>query len=423
MDDRVALSEAFSPHNEIQDPTKFAGRIPQLAKAVDALNNPGTVIVIHGARGIGKSSLARQVSLLDQGDTQLKAAHRLDDGTLDLHFQYQPFYVPCTNETPNTTALLSKTRRLIAAEVDVVYKDSGKSTTTRGWSLFGRLFGVNSAKSTEMEDPAISTFGAREDEMLTDILSRRRTRAKLPALIIFDEVDVMRDMSGLAHFIKTIRSEIAQFILVGVAASAEQLVADHQSIGHRLRPIEVPPMRPDEAREIFDIAAARLLSLQANVAYSPETVGAIIDEAGGFPYTVQALGRDSGVECLKNGRVLVTREHLGQALLFRSGSDSWLPFENSYRQAVGQSSQRAEVLDICAAENGSDVPINFIYTVAKERYRNTNPYQTINQLTADPLSSVLIRVPGATAYIRFRDPLLKWYIRRRPDARAVARAD
>lgn len=61
------LANAFLPTKETEDPERFAGRRDELATVAYALASNGAHLVIYGERGVGKSSLARQIQHLAGG--------------------------------------------------------------------------------------------------------------------------------------------------------------------------------------------------------------------------------------------------------------------------------------------------------------------------------------------------------------------
>jgi len=64
------ILDAFQPAKEMSDPLRFSGRKEQLEKGVESLIS-GDHIFIHGIRGIGKSSLAKQLALIAGGNSEL----------------------------------------------------------------------------------------------------------------------------------------------------------------------------------------------------------------------------------------------------------------------------------------------------------------------------------------------------------------
>ncbi|WP_445256596.1 hypothetical protein [Nocardioides aurantiacus] len=81
---RSELMNAFQPATELEDPERFAGRERQVRELADALHVVGSVPLIYGDRGLGKSSLALQLRLIAMGDIELLAdldSERLAVGT------------------------------------------------------------------------------------------------------------------------------------------------------------------------------------------------------------------------------------------------------------------------------------------------------------------------------------------------------
>lgn len=52
------LSQVFTPISPIKEKDFFYGRINQLNKIVDAINEKGQHVILYGERGVGKTSLA-----------------------------------------------------------------------------------------------------------------------------------------------------------------------------------------------------------------------------------------------------------------------------------------------------------------------------------------------------------------------------
>jgi hypothetical protein len=103
---RLDILNAFSPAHEVIDPAAFAGRADQVRDVADALLVPGSVPVVYGDRGLGKSSLAVQAQLIAMGDTQLLNDLKAKDWILDEESAYLTFYVTCTDDVKSLDDLL-----------------------------------------------------------------------------------------------------------------------------------------------------------------------------------------------------------------------------------------------------------------------------------------------------------------------------
>ncbi len=65
------INEAFSPTHEINDPEKFVGRYEEIESLILGLSTESSFLSIFGLRGIGKSSIAKQIKLIAEGDETL----------------------------------------------------------------------------------------------------------------------------------------------------------------------------------------------------------------------------------------------------------------------------------------------------------------------------------------------------------------
>ena len=57
------IEQAFVPAKEIELPELFSGRKNEILQGVYALRSPGVSLCIYGMRGVGKTSVARQLYL------------------------------------------------------------------------------------------------------------------------------------------------------------------------------------------------------------------------------------------------------------------------------------------------------------------------------------------------------------------------
>ena len=112
------IENAFQPAKEIDSAERFAGRTHAVQDAYYALLAAGSNIAIVGNRGIGKTSLARQVVAIASGDNSLltklgiNAPEKLD---------FVPVYFACGNGIANVDALLERLLTTQAALAGWVY--------------------------------------------------------------------------------------------------------------------------------------------------------------------------------------------------------------------------------------------------------------------------------------------------------------
>ena len=61
------IDQAFSPAREIEIPELFSGRRAEIVQGLYAMRSQGASICIYGGRGVGKSSIAKQLRLVASG--------------------------------------------------------------------------------------------------------------------------------------------------------------------------------------------------------------------------------------------------------------------------------------------------------------------------------------------------------------------
>lgn len=113
------INNAFLPAKEINDTERFIGRGSYVSEAYNALLSDGANIAIVGNRGIGKSSLARQIINIGQGDNSLleKLGVHHDD-----KLDYLTIYFACGNSISNTNDLLTRLLTTRDCLLDWIYE-------------------------------------------------------------------------------------------------------------------------------------------------------------------------------------------------------------------------------------------------------------------------------------------------------------
>ena len=81
----ATVENAFQPSREVEDVERFAGRRAAVSDSYFGLLSAGTNIAVVGNRGVGKSSLARQILRIAKGDNSLLVRLKLpSDETHDF---------------------------------------------------------------------------------------------------------------------------------------------------------------------------------------------------------------------------------------------------------------------------------------------------------------------------------------------------
>jgi Cdc6-like AAA superfamily ATPase len=211
----------FSPSAPIDERALFAGRRKEIRQVIDAVNQKGRHAIIFGDRGVGKTSLANVLtSFLPQGGGVFSRRVNCDTGD-------------------SFNSLWEK----VFAEVQ-----SQQVTTVGGF-----------------RGPSQPPRADASQEVISPEVVRRQlglwSSGALPILII-DEFDRMdpRYRAIFADTIKTLSDHAvpATIILVGVADSVDQLIAEHESIQRALEEVKMPRMSSEEIAEIIQKGLSHL---------------------------------------------------------------------------------------------------------------------------------------------------------------------
>jgi len=111
-----------------------------------------------------------------------------------------------------------------------------------------------------------------------------------PAIIIIDEVDRIKDQRTTALLADTIKnlsdhSVAATLVLVGVADSVDELIAEHQSVERSLLQVHMPRMSWEELSEILDKGLERL-----DMTIEKKAKHRIVSLSEGLPHYTHLLG-------------------------------------------------------------------------------------------------------------------------------------
>jgi Cdc6-like AAA superfamily ATPase len=218
------------------------------------INQAGQHALVFGERGVGKTSLSN---------------------VLTSFLGVQAGYVIAPRVNCDTTDTFETLWRKVFDRIDMVRRSStigfGSSTSMETMTAIA-IIGENRAVTPDAVQRVLMT--------LSDNL--------LP-IIILDEFDRLSDAPrrALADLIKALsdNSVGATIILVGVAESVEQLIAEHQSVERALVQIRMPRMDSPEISKIITNGVGRLSMTVSAVARAR-----IAKLAQGLPHYAHLLG-------------------------------------------------------------------------------------------------------------------------------------
>ena len=328
---------------------------------------------------------------------------------------YLAFYIACSDSTSDTNAIL---QRLINSLTSV-----GPSTSSTASQLVDRttrkritvkLFELESTRNYKAPEPSPDYAELTLEEKLQAAAQRLVTAYGHRILLIVDELDRVRDTSGLASFIKIASSHDLKFLLVGIAQNVSNMLSDHQSIERMAVPVEVPRMNKHELGQIVERAMRKLRDQGITFRFELDAKAELAKVAGGFPWFVHLLGQKALLKAAEEGQGTVSRLHV--AIAIRSLIENRLAqqFSDLYQAAVRDSQMRETVMRALAHWIGRDIPTAEVYPVIR-RLGVSHPSTYISHLCSETYGRILLRPPfQERGIVRFANEMFKVYVRIRP---------
>lgn len=257
----VLMASVLSPSRPLQSEEFLRGRAEHLAGIRRAFFQPGRHILIHGLRGVGKSSLAQTAAF--------QLSERID-----------PILVGCDRSSTFTSVI-----RDIFDSAESL--DPRLTEKTRELAGGFSKFGITANGKVQLKyDQKVDPSSINEAVRLIDFISK--SIAGEPVFVV-DEFDLLKDSSeqeAFADFAKQLsdRHINARFIFCGIAQSAELLMAAHASVDRYFHTIDLGRL-PWEARFEIVQEAATQLGLQID----DNTVIRIAMISDGFPHYVHFI--------------------------------------------------------------------------------------------------------------------------------------
>lgn len=410
------IHTAFSPAREITDPKMFAGRKREIENGIEALMNPGGFISVYGLRGVGKSSIAWQLKLIAEGNTELTNILAISNSLPKRGFDYIVHYVRCDGFVRNVPDLLK--RILFGDENNSSLFTLTKAGEKRllefkrtvgvegGAAVFGAKLGAKGIEEKTFEHFISDDLIQQFRQVLGAV--RKDNQQKTGLLLLIDEFDTIPDKNGFASIVKACSSEFVKFGVVGIATNLSELIREHGSIGRQIDIISVPLMSSDE----LDLVLRRSEFRVSNAITFDETArNTIVSKAEGFPYFAHLLGKEAMLSAFRRSSPRITEDDIRIVSEDIAAGRLNTIYEDLYHAAVKSSAQREVLLKAFAEDESDEIFTEPIYSLTKE-LGLSNPSQLMKELTSpDDGAAVLIKVRDR--YYRFSDPVFKVYARLR----------
>ncbi|MBO6604112.1 MAG: ATP-binding protein [Roseicyclus sp.] len=255
------MARVLSPSRPLQSEEFLKGRSDQLSGLRRALMQPGRHALVHGLRGVGKSSLA-QTSAYSLPETE------------------EPVLIGCDERSSFSTII-----REVFDQVAGRAPTFEKRISEKGLSFSRFGIGAHGSSITEegrSSDPSSVNEAVRLIRFLSENLDHR-------LCVVVDEFDLIserEDQVAFTNFLKQISDQhvSAVFIVCGIGESVEAVMDAHKSADRYFHTVGLGQL-PWEARfEIVEKAAEAL-----GVEIDRNTIIRIARISDGFPHYVHLI--------------------------------------------------------------------------------------------------------------------------------------
>lgn len=416
----------------ITDPNRFVGRTDLIRACMQALNSPTSLIAIYGKRGVGKSSLLRQVQQMALGDYTLAENAGLGHEIPQSPRTYLTVFYTCDSMIGSGEALLSRLindqddedglLRLVPDEGKEVVEFTRAKEASAGADLKVINWGAKGIESTKyakvVPDDTVQTFRNFLSSIVQHQVKKRMKRDGL--LILLDEFDVLANKKGLGSLIKSLSSKDVKFAICGIGQDLTDLIEDHASVERLLEQgaIHVRPMPEPEALAVLDKAEELY---KEELRFDPDVKREIVEVSQGYPYFVQMIGKSCVTKASQSKTDTVDAEIYQAVLEDIKNGVAFPTLESAYQRAIGTSENRQMLLHLMAEQSEQktlfyeDVGRIFLKHARQDAEDFNVDYldQNLPRLIDSNYGPVLRRIPEGQGIYEFNNPVFRLYVRLR----------
>lgn len=416
----------------IRDPSRFVGRTDLIRDCILAINAPTGLISVYGKRGVGKSSLLRQIQQMALGEYALAKRAGLSHLVPTKPRTYLTVYYSCDSLINNGKELLSRLcndqsaedslLRLVPDEGKEIVEFTRSKEVSAGADLKVVNWGAKGVESTKyakvVPNDIVQTFRNFVDAIVTHQVKKRMKRDAL--LIILDEFDVIENKDGIGSLIKSLTTPDVKFAICGIGRDLSDLVQDHASIERLIEQgvLPVKPMPKPESEEIITRAGELF---KGAMRFEPDIAPRIAELGQGYPYFVQLIGKQCVNEANARHTDLVDQSVLDKVLDDLKAGKAFPTLEAAYQRAIGNSKDRQLLLHLLADQPSeqslfSDEVGRIVLKTARQDAEDLDVQyvdQLIPRLVEKKYGPVLERVAERQGTYEFVNPVLRQYIRLR----------
>ncbi len=333
----------FKPGSIIH-PGMFHGRIPEIRAIENAffqtVNGNPTSFLIHGERGIGKSSLLFLLDNVARGTIPTLDGSKLDILTVNVELEPSDTY----------TELTAKIAREFTRTLD--RSEAVRKSLSDLWEFLTRweVFGVKYNKEELRPEVLVEELA----EKMIAVAARLKERGS-GIFVFIDEADKAPAHANLGECMKVLTERLAKrgcgntaFGLVGITEVLGKLRKSHESSVRIFQPFELGPLAPEERRSVFSSALDEAAEKNGfPTAIEADALELLVNVSEGYPHFIQQYGYSAFETDTDN---VISRTDVAVGLTKENGALHQLGmryFENMYTGEIYSDDYR-KVLQVIA---------------------------------------------------------------------------
>lgn len=416
----------------IRDPKRFIGRSQLIADCIRAINSPLGLIAVYGRRGVGKSSLLRQVQQLALGDyslaTQAGVSHVVPARTrkyLTIFYSADALIKDgdellkrlCNDQSPEDGLL-----RLVPNDGKELTEFTRSKEVSAGADLKIVNWGAKGIEGSKyarlVPGDTVQTFRNFVSAVVEHQVKKRMKRDGL--LILLDEIDVIKSKYGIGSLIKSLSSDSVKFGICGIGRDLSNLVEDHASVERLLEEgaIHVDAMPKEESIEIIYNANRRF---NGELVFERDVAARIADLSEGYPYLVQMFGKACVNAANETAATTVDSSILDHVLDSIKDGSAFPTLESAYQRAIGSSGGRQLLLHLLAEQKEEQMRFSdergtvVLKTIRGGAQDLGVDYmdQLIPRLVDKKFGPILVRAEDRPGVYEFHNPIFRIYVKLR----------
>lgn len=413
----------------IKDHSRYVSRTTLIRDCVKALNSSLGLITVYGKRGVGKSSLLRQIQQMALGDYALAVNAGLSHEIPKRARTYLTVYYSCDSMINNAQELLARLcndqdaedglLRLVPNDGKEIVEFSRAKEVSGGADLKVVNWGVKGIETSKyarvVHGDTVQTFRNFLNAIVTHQVKGKMKRDGL--LIILDEFDVIKNKENIGSLIKSLSSDSVKFAICGIGRDLQDIVEDHASVERLLEEgaIHVKPMPIEESEQIL-IKAEELFKGQLE--FEKTIIKEIAKISQGYPYITQLVGKECVNHANEINTTRVSKEVFTEVLAKIKKGEAFPTLESQYQRAIGSSDGRQILLHLLAEQPEENTTFNDeVGRVVLKRVRSDaedlkvdHVDQLIPRLLDKKYGPVLNRVSERPGLYEFMNPVFRVYV-------------